>query len=100
MRLSILFAAMSLATIAFPTDASIPFPQADLMRIGVYYYPEAWPTNQWARDIANIKKLNLEFVHMGEFAWAFMEPEEGKFDFGWLDKVVKMCGDQGLKVVL
>ncbi|MGD0652595.1 MAG: beta-galactosidase, partial [Verrucomicrobiia bacterium] len=55
------------------------FPQADLMRVGVYYYPEAWPSNQWARDIANIKKMNLEFVHMGEFAWAFMEPEEGRF---------------------
>src|SRR5665647_2811498 len=22
---------------------------ADLMTIGVYYYPEAWPENQWAR---------------------------------------------------
>ena len=70
------------------------------MRIGVYYYPEAWPSNQWARDIANIKKLNMEFVHMGEFAWAFMEPEEGKFDFDWLERNVQLCADQGLKVVL
>jgi beta-galactosidase len=76
------------------------FPDADMMRIGVYYYPEAWPEDQWARDIANIKKLNLEFVHMGEFAWTYMEPEEGHFDFDWLERVVKMCGDQGLKVVL
>ena len=29
---------------------------------GVYYYPEAWPESQWARDIANMKKMNLEFV--------------------------------------
>ncbi len=77
-----------------------PFPQSDLMRIGVYYYPEAWPTNQWARDIANIKKLNLEFVHMGEFAWAFMEPTEGKFDFDWLERNVQLCAEQGLKVIL
>ena len=77
-----------------------PFPQADLMQIGVYYYPEAWPSNQWARDIANIKKLHLEFVHMGEFAWAFMEPEEDKFDFDWLERNVQLCADQGLKVIL
>ena len=76
------------------------FPDADMMSIGVYYYPEAWPQEQWARDIANIKKLNLEFVHMGEFAWAFMEPKEGQYDFAWLDKVVQMCADNRLKVVL
>jgi beta-galactosidase len=76
------------------------FPDADMMRIGVYYYPEAWPSEQWARDIANIKKLHLEFVHIGEFAWAEMEPAEGNHDFAWLDKVVQLCGDQGLKVVL
>src|SRR5208282_4742756 len=81
-----------------PTDRF--FPDADMMRIGTYYYPEAWPPEEWPRDIANIKKLNLEFVHMGEFAWAFMEPREGQYDFAWLDKVVKLCADQGLKVVL
>ena len=52
-----------------------------MLSIGVYYYPEAWPAAQWPRDMANIKKLGLEFVHMGEFAWAFMEPTEGNFDF-------------------
>jgi beta-galactosidase len=76
------------------------FPEADMMRIGTYYYPEAWPPDEWARDITNIKKLNLEFVHMGEFAWTFMEPSEGHYDFAWLDKVVRLCADQGLKVVL
>ncbi|MBP8303337.1 MAG: beta-galactosidase [Phycisphaerae bacterium] len=76
------------------------FPQQDLMRIGVYYYPEAWPEHQWARDIANIKRMGLEFVHMGDFAWAFMEPEEGRFDLDWLDRAVQLCADQGLKVVL
>jgi beta-galactosidase len=70
------------------------------MRIGVYYYPEAWPSNQWARDIANIRKLDLEFVHMGEFAWAFMEPEEARFNFDWLERNVQLCAEQGLKVVL
>ena len=31
--------------------------------------------------MANIKKLGLEFVHMGELAWYFMEPGEGKYQF-------------------
>lgn len=76
------------------------FSDADLMTIGVYYYPEAWDASQWPRDIANIKKLGLEFIHMGEFAWAFMEPEEGKFDLDWLERNVTLAAQQGLKVVL
>ncbi len=52
------------------TPAAAPdwFPRADLMTLGVYYYPEAWPENQWARDMANMRKLGMEFVRMGEFA--------------------------------
>ena len=101
MKIKILLATLGMLVSATHAAINAPaFPQADLMRIGVYYYPEAWPSNQWARDIANIKKMNLEFVHMGEFAWAFMEPKEGKFDFAWLDRNIELCAAQGLKVVL
>ncbi|HEY7303501.1 MAG TPA: beta-galactosidase [Bryobacteraceae bacterium] len=76
------------------------FPKKDMLTIGVYYYPEAWPESQWARDMTNIRKLGMEFVHMGEFAWYFMEPQEGKYDFDWLDKNVDLAAKNGLKVVL
>ncbi|MBV8907345.1 MAG: beta-galactosidase, partial [Acidobacteriia bacterium] len=76
------------------------FPKQQMLTIGVYYYPEAWPESQWARDMANIHKLGMEFVHMGEFAWYFMEPEEGKFNLDWLEKNVDLAAKNGLKVVL
>ena len=67
------------------------FPAKDLMTIGVYYYPEHWPQEQWDRDFAKMEEMGFEFVHMAEFAWAFMEPEEGKFDFAWLDRAVELA---------
>ncbi len=76
------------------------FPAKDLMRVGVYYYPEHWPEAQWERDFANMARMGFEFVHMGEFAWAFMEPEEGRFDFAWLDRAVALAAKHGLKVIL
>ena len=76
------------------------FPKKDMLTIGVYYYPEAWPESQWARDMENIRKLGMEFVHMGEFAWYFMEPEERHYNFDWLEKNVELAGKNGLKVVL
>ncbi len=70
------------------------------MTVGVYYYPEAWPEAQWERDIANIKKLGFEYIHMGEFAWAFFEPQEGHYDFSWFDRAVALAQKHDLKVVL
>ena len=32
-------------------QADVLFPPAEMMTIGVYYYPEAWPPEQWERDI-------------------------------------------------
>src|SRR5688572_18661741 len=101
MKLSIILATVITTISSTSVAADNPhFPDSDLMRIGAYYYPEAWPSNQWARDIVNMKKLSLDFVHMGEFAWAFMEPREGKFDFDWLEENVRLCAEQGLKVIL
>jgi beta-galactosidase len=33
------------------------FPKEDLMKFGVFYYPEQWPRDQWKRDLENIAKL-------------------------------------------
>ncbi|HML15419.1 MAG TPA: beta-galactosidase [Bryobacteraceae bacterium] len=91
------FAAICASCLAQPAHW---FPPGDLTTIGVYYYPEAWPESQWERDIANIKKLGFEYIHVGEFAWAFMEPEEGQYQFVWLDRVIALAQRNDLKVVL
>uniref|UniRef100_Q01YA8 Beta-galactosidase n=1 Tax=Solibacter usitatus (strain Ellin6076) TaxID=234267 RepID=Q01YA8_SOLUE len=83
-----------------PAAAPDWFPRSDMMSIGVYYYPEAWPESQWARDMANMRKMGMEFVHLGEFAWSFMEPEEGHFELDWLEKNVALAAQNHLKVIL
>lgn len=70
------------------------------MPIGAYYYPEHWSESQWERDIKRIAGLGFEFTHFAEFAWAKMEPEEGAFNFEWLDKCVDLAGKYGLKVIM
>ncbi|HLP18602.1 MAG TPA: beta-galactosidase [Bacteroidota bacterium] len=70
------------------------------MTVGIYYYPEHWDPGQWERDIRKIASTGFEFVHLAEFAWTQMEPEEGKYDFTWLDTVVGLCAKNHLKVLL
>ncbi|MCK7482707.1 MAG: beta-galactosidase [Candidatus Moduliflexus flocculans] len=45
-------------------------------------------------------ELGFEFTHFGEFAWAQLEPSEGRFDFAWLDRAVDLAAAAGLKVIL
>ena len=81
-------------------DANSFFPKKDLITTGIYYYPEHWNENQWERDIKKMSDMGFEFVHMAEFAWFKMEPEEGRFEFNWLDRVVDLCDKYDLKVVM
>ncbi len=76
------------------------FPPADLTLTGAYYYPEHWDSAQWGRDLAKMASLGFEFTHFGEFAWAEMEPEEGRYEFAWLDRAIALAATHNLRVVL
>ena len=68
--------------------------------LGVCYYPEHWPEAQWAEDAKRMADLGLTWVRIGEFAWKRMEPVEGSYDWGWLDRAIDTLGAAGLQVVL
>jgi len=76
------------------------FPAKDLTQVGVYYYPEHWDSTQWDRDFQNMAKMGFEFTHFAEFAWAQLEPEEGKYDFRWLDRSLQLAAKYNLKVIM
>jgi beta-galactosidase len=67
---------------------------------GVDYYPEHWDEGQWEKDAAMMQAAGINFVRLGEFAWVKMEPAEGKFDFAWLDRALKVLNAHGIKAVL
>jgi beta-galactosidase len=68
--------------------------------LGVCYYPEQWDEAVWAEDAQRMADLGLTWVRIGEFAWSRMEPEPGRYDWGWLDRAIETLGAAGLKVVL
>lgn len=76
------------------------FNDKDLTLTGVYYYPEHWDESQWERDFKRMHELGFEFTHFAEFAWAQLEPEEGRYDFKWLDKAVALAAKYDLKVIM
>ena len=92
--------ALLLSLSTFAQDATRFFPPKDLILSGTYYYPEHWDRSQWDRDIKKVAELDFDFIHFGEFAWSRMEPEDGKYDFEWLDEAVRLAEKYGLRVIM
>ena len=68
------------------------------MILGAAYYPEFY--NNWDRDIELMAELGFKVVRMAEFSWCVMEPQEGKFEFEWLEKVINKFSKKGIKTIL
>ncbi len=67
------------------------------------YTPQDTPNSQAARldkDVAMMKAAGLNVVRMGESTWSLWEPEDGQFDYAWMDRIVDAMGKAGIKVIL
>jgi beta-galactosidase len=71
-----------------------------MTHFGVDYYPEHWPRERWPIDARLMREAGIGLVRMGEFAWAKMEPAEGRFDFAWLDDAIGVLAAEEIQTVL
>lgn len=71
-----------------------------IARLGVCYYPEHWPEAMWVDDAQRMVEAGLTRVRIGEFAWGRIEPEPGRYDWGWLDRAIDVLHRAGLSVIL
>lgn len=80
-------------------------PETDFPTVlyGAAYYNEYMPGDQQARlekDVALMKAAGLNVVRMGESTWSLWEPEDGVFEYAWMDRIVDAMGKAGIKVIL
>jgi len=71
-----------------------------MFRFGVDYYPEQWPEENWEVDAQLMSEAGFNVVRLAEFAWVKMEPEQGVFDFDWLDRAIEVFHKKGISVIL
>lgn len=71
-----------------------------MIKIGIDYYPEQWDEALWEPDLQRMQALGVHVVRIGEFAWSRMEPRDGEFDFGWLDRAIEAISRHGMRVIL
>lgn len=67
---------------------------------GADYYPEHWDESYWDKHISLMKEYSIDWVRIGEFAWAIVEPKEGEYNFSLFDKAITKLKENGIKVIL
>lgn len=64
------------------------------------YNPEQWPEDTWSEDIQIFKQADINSATINVFSWALLEPQEGKYDFTKLDKIVDNLSKAGFDIVM
>lgn len=68
--------------------------------LGFAYYPEHYPEDQWESDVRLMAEAGVQCIRMAEYAWSRMEPREGQFELGWLDRFFELAAKYGIEVIL
>ena len=69
-------------------------------RFPVFLHGGDYNPDQWLdrpdildRDVEMMHKAHVNTVSIGIFSWARLEPEDGVYDFTWLDEVIDRYGE-------
>jgi beta-galactosidase len=76
------------------------WPRLEGLAYGGDYNPEQWPREVWAEDVALMREAGVNLVSLGIFSWVKLEPEPGRYEFGWLDEVIGLLHGAGISVDL
>lgn len=75
-------------------------PRVPGLCFGGDYNPEQWPEQVWAEDAKLMREAGVNLATVGVFAWSLLEPTPGRYDFGWLDRVLDVLHGAGMAVDL
>lgn len=64
------------------------------------YNPEQWPLEVQEEDVRLMQEAGVNLVSLGIFSWASIEPDEGVYDWQWLDDTMDRLEVAGIRVDL
>jgi beta-galactosidase len=81
-----------------PAHPNLPGPGQ--LFVGTCYQPIDRTPEEIDNDIAIMKYAGFNVVRIGDLSWDSFEPSQGRFDFGWWDKIVAKMHDSGIHVII
>lgn len=74
--------------------------KAEKIYYGGDYNPDQWDEATIAEDMRLFRKAGINLLTLPVFSWAKLEPDEGVYDFGWLDRIIDQIWANGIHVCL
>ena len=74
--------------------------KADRIYYGGDYNPDQWDDRTIEEDMRLFKKAGINLLTLPVFSWAKLEPDEGVYDFEWLDRIIDKIWEAGIHVCL
>lgn len=66
------------------------------------YNPDQWINYEgiWDEDLRLMDLAHVNVMTIGIFSWSSLEPEEGRFDFSWMDQIMDRLAAEGKYAIL
>lgn len=74
----------------------------DFIIHGGDYNPDQWIKTPeiWDEDMRLMKLARINSASIGIFSWSMLEPEEGVYNFEWLDRLMDKLHENGISAIL
>ena len=92
--------ALAASPVLLPAQARPQPKLPETVLFGAAYYDEYTPNDRLDQDIAMMKAAHITVVRIAESTWGTEEPEEGRFDFSHVDRVLNAMDKAEIRVIV
>src|ERR1700690_264959 len=74
--------------------------QMDTVLYGAAFYEEYMPEDRLDKDVELMQQAGISVVRVGESTWSVWEPQDGQFEFAWMDRIVERLARAHIRVIM
>ena len=83
-----------------PAQTRFAADQMDTFLYGAAFYEEYMPQDRLETDVRLMEQAGINVVRVGESTWSLWEPEDGRFEFAWMDRIIERLARAHIRVIL
>ena len=83
-----------------PAQPRFAADRMDTFLYGAAFYEEYMPQDRLEKDVVLMEQAGINVVRVGESTWSLWEPEDGRFEFAWMDRIIERLARAHIRVIL